>query len=199
MMRGAPNERSGDGSRPAGPGTDRHRGVINAAPVSNGAGGVAYLGLCAQCGLADPRSRLDVYDGFFYCTGCWQHYETAALRFGANEVFHRQLVEASVLEVKTDVSSYVQKFKAQQKNAGRKIVRLVPRIEAVRLTALEFLAAQEDAAVYSVVTFDHVAKVLATRASRDDVYEQIRHARFFARRTTEYAAGLASAVALAEE
>jgi Mg-chelatase subunit ChlD len=244
MTRGAPNERSGYGSRPgAGPGTDRHRAVINAAPVSNGAGGVAYLGLCAQCGLADPRSRLDVYDGFFYCTGCWQHYETAALRFGANEVFHRQLVEASVLEVKTDVSSYVQKFKAQQKNAARKIVsfaedvvtdagdtwklckeetkrhivlvidtsgsmrlcdvnvfdRLVPRIEAVRLTALEFLAAQEDAAVYSVVTFDHVAKVLATRASRDDVYEQIRHARFFARRTTEYASGLSSAVALAEE
>ena len=109
-------------------------------------------------------------------------------------------------EVKTDVSSYVQKFKAQQKNAGRKIVsfaedvvtdagdtwklckeetkrhivlvidtsgsmrlcdvnvfdRLVPRIEAVRLTALEFLAAQEDTAVYSVVSFDHVAKVAGT-------------------------------------
>jgi uncharacterized protein YegL len=221
---------------------------INVMPIKNAAGSVSYLGLCNQCGLADPMARLDVYDGFFYCTCCWQVYEENAPRWTPNEWFHRQLVEANVFEVRgPDVSNYVEKFKSNtrpkkgvsfahdvKKEDGRgdtwavcaevdediqrHIVlvldmsgsmrmedvivfdRFVSRAEAVRLAALEFLAAQDDKiATYSAVTFNSEATVICRRAQRDDVYETVRHARFAAFRTTEYTKGLGSALELADE
>jgi Mg-chelatase subunit ChlD len=222
---------------------------INIMPIKTPVGAVSYLGLCKQCGLADPLARLDVYDGFFYCTGCWQVYEENASRGNLNEWFHRQLVEANVFEVRgPDVSNYVEKFKSKKgprkgvsfandvkKEDGRgdtwavcaEVVdeeiqrhivlvldmsgsmrledvvvfdRFVSRAEAVRLAALEFLAAQDDkAATYSAVTFNSEASVICRRKQRDEVYETVRHARFAAWNTTEYTKGLNAALDLADE